>query len=52
MAHEESGHVSIWTHRDLLCRTCGHDYENKYGQDAYCDACGSEEYDILAEYYD
>jgi len=52
MAHEENGHIQRWTHRALLCRVCGFDYDNKYGEDADCPACGSDEYDILEEYYD
>jgi len=52
MAHESDGMVQHWTHRDLLCRSCGFDYEQKYGDDSDCPVCYSQDFDILAEYYD
>lgn len=49
--HESDGMVQEWTSRCLLCRYCGFDYDNIKNQEPYCPACGSEEFDILEEYY-
>ena len=52
MAHEEDGMVQEWTHRLVFCRHCKFQYEQKFGGDDSCPACGDENYYVLEEYFD
>lgn len=52
MNHESDGSMGHWIRRLVFCIHCRFEYEQNYGKDYYCPACGADNYYVLEEYFE